>query len=165
MKKPGKWILLLIVLALLYLGWRWMTGPAEDAEVSRGADPSLLLDRVWIDSIPEARTDYVQVFVALGNSPVGVFQRSSDYRVEAEIYTYNRKENRMKVFFPQTKKKKSFTYKIHPCDEQPPFDLCLDLSKNPWGGPKRYYSWSDQSSLTKSDLLSSGLKDRALTSP
>lgn len=162
-KSLGKWILVLLVLLLLYLGWKWWSsGGEEDARLQRGADPALLFDRVWIDGIPEARTDYVQVFVALGATPVGVFQKASDYRVEAELYTYTRKDGKLTVYFPQTKKKKSFTYKIRTCDDLPPFDLCLELSKNPWGGPKHYYGWSEQSSVTRSELLGGSLKTEAL---
>ncbi len=32
------------------------------------------------------------------------------------------------------------------CDDLPPFDLCLTMSKNPWGGPKKYYSTNDPDS-------------------
>lgn len=146
MKNVGKWLLIVILLVLVYLGWKWWTGSEESADATRDkADPSLLLDRVWIDKIPEAYTDYMHAFVALADHPVGIFQKASSYRVEAELFQFKRKDSKIQLLFPQTNKKKQFTYKITHCDDLPPFDLCLDLSKNPWGGPKRYYGDSEQS--------------------
>ena len=145
MKNVGKWLVILIVLVLIYVGWKWWSGSDEQADAKRDkADPSLLLDRVWIDKIPEAYTDYMNAFLALEDHPVGIFQKASAYHIEAELFQFKRKDNKVHLLFPQTGKKKSFSYKISYCDEVPPFDLCLDLSKNPWAGPKRYYGDSEE---------------------
>lgn len=145
MKNIGKWLVIVIVLLLIYFGWKWWSGSDEQADAKRGkADPSMLLDRVWIDKIPEAYNDYMHVFVALDEHPVGIFQRASQYRVEAELFQFKRSDNKIQLLFPQSNTKKKFSYRITHCDDLPPFDLCLHLSKNPWGGPKRYYGDSQQ---------------------
>ncbi len=145
MKNVGKWFALIVILVLIYFGWKWWAGSeADDARAQRGADPSLLLDRVWIDSIPQAYTDYMNVVVALRDHPVGIFQKASSYRVELEIFQFKREGGKVALIFPQTGKKKSFSYKISHCDDLPPFDLCLDIDQNPWGGPRRYYGDSEE---------------------
>jgi hypothetical protein len=144
-KNIGKWFAVILLLVLIYFGWKWWSGSdADDARASRGADPSMLLDRIWIDGIPEGYTDYMNVFVALGEQPIGVFQKASSYRLEAELFQFRREGGKMAVIFPQTSTKKSFSYKISYCDDLPPFDLCLDIDKNPWGGPRRYYGDSEE---------------------
>ena len=142
MKRVGKWVALLILFVLIYLGWRFWAG-SDDATTERKLDPATLLDRVWIDQIPEAHRDYMHAFVALSEEPVGLFQKASSYRAEAELFQFERKGNKFNLEFPQTGTKKSFSFKISTCNELPPFDLCLDVTENPWGGPKRYYSASD----------------------
>jgi hypothetical protein len=49
------------------------------------------------------------------------------------------------VFF-QDKKKQALTFDIVPCDDKPPFDLCLDL-KEPLRGHKRLWSFDDRSDM------------------
>ena len=47
------------------------------------------------------------------------------------------------MHFPQSDKNREVNFRISQCDDLPPFDLCLDLSENPWGGPRRYYGLAD----------------------
>jgi hypothetical protein len=150
-KNAAKWILFILLLLLIYFGWRWWTGSSEDEARANRGDPALLFDRVWMDHIPESRVEFVHFMIALSDHPIGLFQKSSEYRVEAEFFAYSRAHSRkggaLKVHFPQTRAKKSFAYEVRACDDLPPFDLCLDLSKNPWGGPKRYYGMSDDRAM------------------
>ena len=46
-----KWLVLILLLVIVYVGWKylWPSG-AETSNQARAEDPSLLLDRVWIDS-------------------------------------------------------------------------------------------------------------------
>jgi hypothetical protein len=142
-----KWLLWLIVLILLYVGWRYFRGDAGPANESpRGENPALLLDRVWIDSEPKAYTDYINAMVALSDVPLGVFQKASAYHMTLEIFEFHRDGAKVRLRFPQTDTNKKFGYTIRTCNELPPFDLCLDLNKNPWGGPKRYYGLRDADS-------------------
>ena len=115
----------------------------DEARAARGQDPALLFDRLWMDSKPEKYTDFTQVMIAVSAAPLGVFQKASSYRSTTELYEYKRRDNKLAVHFPQSGKTREVRYKIRSCDELPPFDLCLDLSDNPWGGPKRYYGLSD----------------------
>ena len=109
-----------------------------------GEDPSLLLERVWLESMPQKPTDYTHVAFVLPRPAVGLFQRSSSYDFRGELFEYKRDGNKLALTFPQSGKKAALTYTITACDKLPPFDLCLDLSENPWGGPKRYYGMMEQ---------------------
>jgi len=109
-----------------------------------GEDPSLLLGRVWVDSTPEKPTDYVHGAFFLQRPAIGVFQRASNYDFHFERFDYKREGQGVHFTFPQSGKTADVTYKVTACTERPPFDLCLDLSANPWGGPKRLYGIRQQ---------------------
>ena len=109
-----------------------------------GEDPSLLVGRVWLDSTPEKPTDYIQGAYLLPRPAVGVFQRASAYDFHFERFDYKRDGQNLELTFPQSGKKASVTYTVTACNVHPPYDLCLDLSENPWGGPKRYFAKRQQ---------------------
>ena len=140
MKSSTKWLVVLIVLILLYLGWRYLwPGGSAASDPRKAEDPALLLDRVWIDSKPDKYTDYVHAALLLDDIPMGLFQKASAYHVVLELFEFKRAGAEVRVHFPQSDTTKKFTYQVTRCDDLPPFDLCLTLSKHPWGGPKRYY--------------------------
>ena len=143
MKKRGALVLLLLLVIAVAWWWRRDGGRTGDVDTADGEDASLLLDRVWIDSKPEKYTDYAHVMLTLSGAPIGIFQKASAYQVTAEFYEYRRHGNRLLVHFPQTGTKREVRYRVRRCEELTPFDLCLDLSENPWGGPRRYYGLSD----------------------
>ena len=147
MKKRSGLVVLIVLLVVAIWWWRRGAddhgGQVADGVTDGGEDAGLFLDRVWIDSKPEKYTDYAHVMFALGGAPIGIFQKGSAYRITAELYEYRRTGNRLTVHFPQTGVKRQVSYRVRRCEDLSPFDLCLDLSENPWGGPRRYYGLSD----------------------
>lgn len=142
MKKGRKstWLIVLILIAVgLYI---WLRG-SEDTETSVFREnPSLLFDRLWVDSVQKQETDFVHAFVVVTKLPIGLFQKASQYRIEAERFDYQHKKGapRLAVHFPQTGKEAVVRYRVRPCNDLPPHDLCLEFDgENPWGGPRRYY--------------------------
>lgn len=107
---------------------------------STAEDPSLLVGRIWMDSKPEKPTDYVQGLYLLSRPSLGLFQRASSYDLHFERFDYKRDGQRIAFTFPQSGRAADVTFTVTACNTLPPFDLCLDLSANPWGGPKRYYA-------------------------
>ncbi len=107
-------------------------------------DPQLVLDRPWFDSKPVKYTDYVHAFYASKYGQTSVFQRASAYDFRFELATFRRDGNKLALTFPQTGKTADVSFTISACKDLPPFDLCLDLSDNPWGGPKRYHASREQ---------------------
>lgn len=143
-----KWLILVLLLLLAYLGWKYLW-PRDrgQAEARRGSDPSLVLDRVWIDNMPERYTDYVHAMLVLSDAPVGLFQKASAYQANIEIMEFRREGGTLKIHYPQNGKSETVRFKISRCNDLPPLDLCLDFAKGPWHGPKRYYGASDDSHL------------------
>src|SRR6266545_2260392 len=113
------------------------------AEAERGKDPALLLDRVWVDSKPEKYTDFSHFMLAISNAPIGLFQKASAYQATTELFEYKRRGDVLGFHFPQSGKKRETRFQIRECRDLPPFDLCLELRQNPWGGPRRYYGIAD----------------------
>jgi hypothetical protein len=133
-----------VALALIGAALAWRTLGRDSADVAHPRkDARLLYDRVWIDSKPDKHTDYVHAFFILEGAPICVFQKASSYDMHLELCEHNRDGAKVRVHFPQRKQTSHMGYSIRACDELPPFDLCLDLDHNPWGGPKRYYSSTD----------------------
>lgn len=127
-------------LGLTTLGaWRMVaTRPlAED-------DPALITDRAWFDSKPEKYTDYVQAFYASRYAQTAVFQKASAYDYHVELAQFRRDARKLSLTFPQNGKSAEVTFSVSACKDLPPFDLCLDLDANPWGGPKRYHAMREQ---------------------
>jgi hypothetical protein len=139
---------IIVGLALLAVAGAWYLdrgsgdGGEPDQEAARGADPGLIADRVWVDSQPEKYTDYMQVLLVARGS-IGLFQKSSAYHATLELFQYRRHDAQMAFLFPQSGKKRETRFRIRTCNDLPPFDLCLELDHNPWGGPRRYYGISD----------------------
>jgi hypothetical protein len=143
--KRAKWFILLGLIILAYVGWRHFHGcGGQKVEAGTSEDPSLILDRVWVDSKPVKLSDYVHALLLVDHVPVGVFQKASSYRLLVERFEHSRDGRAVKVRFPQNDRNDRFSYKIRSCRDLPPYDLCLELSKNPWEGPRRYYGVRDQ---------------------
>lgn len=109
-----------------------------------GEDPSLVFDRLWIDSQPSKPTDYVNAVYLVPRPGIGVFQRSSTYDFHFERFDHQRDGQKLHVTFPQSGKASDLTFTVTACKDLPPFDLCLDLSQNPWSGPRRYHGMREQ---------------------
>jgi hypothetical protein len=129
--------------ALVLLAWRGARCAFGAGDVSAlDEDPKAIDGRFWVEKRPEKYTEYVQGAFFVSRANFGVFERASSYDVRFEFAELTRKDTTMNVSFPQTGKSGRFTYKVTSCSVLPPFDLCLDISENPWGGPRRYYGFS-----------------------
>jgi hypothetical protein len=131
----------LLAIALAY--WMWPSRTTHDA-MDGGADPALLADRVWIEALPSQPTEQVHAMLVLADAPLGVFQRGSAYQSTLELFEYKRDANRIALRFPQSDKKDGFSFRVRHITDHPPFDLALDVSANPWGGPHTYYGFEDE---------------------
>lgn len=128
------------VIVLVAAGAAYWAVSGDDAQ-RRKEDASLIFDRAWVDSLPgKDKTKYMHAFVVAKRLPFGVVQKASRYRLEVERFGYKKaKAGELALTFPQTNKRANVRYTIESCQELPGHDLCLTLTSNPWGGPKRYY--------------------------
>lgn len=142
--KKRKYLILLILAIILAALW-WYYRDEPDVAQQPHEDPSLIFNRLWVDSKPKKDTDYIHAMVVLNKLPIGAFQRASAYRLLAERFDYRRKRDTLDLFFPQTEWEAKLSFRVWSCKELPPYDLCLELSKNPWeSGPRRYYGMREQ---------------------
>lgn len=138
--KTRRWLVLPLLALLAYLGFRVFGG---EPEAARDEPPAMLFSRLWMEKMPESPTDYTHGTYVLDTPAVGLFQRASAFDYHLEVFRHDQSGNKLELLFPQTEKKAKITFAIKGCDELPPFDLCMTLSDNPWGGPKKYYGFRD----------------------
>lgn len=130
------WIVILIVVA--YLAWRWWHGGNGGASAAdRGQQ--IFYDRLWVDHMPSSETDTFDLFAAVTEQPIGVFDRRSVWKGEWELFRYEgRGDGQVELLYPQTKSKARLSYRAWKCTEKKDFDFCLEVSGGK--GAKKYYS-------------------------
>ena len=114
-------------------------------EAMKPLDPSEITGRIWVESKAKSQTDYVQGLYLAPVVGYGTVNKSSTFDWHVELLKFKRSAGKLTVTFPQTGKSTDLDVTVSPCKDLPPFDLCLDLSENPWGGPKRYHGTSKKS--------------------
>ena len=152
--KKGLLLGICVVLAAA-ASWLWR----GDAKVT---DAKLVTDRVWVDHVPKNDRDTIQVFAALTQEPVGVFQSASVWKGSYEVFRYEMTGGELRAVFPQNGDREKMTVHARRCNEQG-MDYCLEIQGS-HHGVKRYYSregW-EIGSLTDEDTLLRSLQPKAL---
>lgn len=103
-------------------------------------EEELLFDRLWVTDFPEDEREFGHDFFVVRGQDFGFFSRSSMFRFEEELFEFELNNGSLELHFPQTGQTSTVPFEISDCNDLPPYDLCLDLEHNPWGGPRRYYS-------------------------
>jgi hypothetical protein len=135
---------------------------ARTTDADGALDPALLDGRLWVDGKPVKHTDYVNAVFFVSDANLGVFQRASSYDVHLELFDMTRDQAAVRLTFPQSKRSASFQYLVRQCHDRSPFDLCLDISSNPWGGPSHYYGFSHPDDERRTlAALARAVRDRA----
>ena len=130
----------LLVLAVLastagYGVYRWQRA---DAPAAVKHDAKLVKDRLWIDHIPRNDRDTIQVFAALTEDPVGVFQAASMWKGQYELFRYESNGDDFRIIYPQDGKRETVKLVASECNQNG-MDYCLEV-KGSTRGAKRYYS-------------------------
>jgi len=148
MKKP-----LLILGAVILGAWaiaHW-TGGAKSADVS---DPSLIVNRLWVDRLPVKPKDTANVFAAITRQKLGVFQSVSQYKGSYELFHFTAAGGDLRVVYPQTDQQETIKARAWKCREED-MDFCLELT-GASRGVKRYHSmdgWEIRDVSTPEQLL------------
>ena len=120
--------------ALAYSHWHHATADQRD----------LLIDRNWIDRMPETQRDKLHVYRFVPTMGGGVFQDRTLFKGTFELFRFKVESGDHIAFdLPETRERVTSDYKIERVD-QPPFDLKLTISPDP-RGPGVYYGWRDES--------------------
>ncbi|MFT3774269.1 MAG: hypothetical protein QM820_53585 [Minicystis sp.] len=115
------------------------TTPATTAEPLDNS--RAVLGRVWFDRYPEKPTDEAQIWIWFAGG-IGIHDTGSFWRQTTELFEFERQGDKLSMVYLQDKKKAETRFKITACEEQRPFNLCLDLT-DALGGRKRYYGFGD----------------------
>jgi hypothetical protein len=126
---------LVTVSAVGYGVYRWR---APAPHVSAQHDKSLVQDRLWIDHIPRNDRDTIQIFAAITEEPMGVFQAASMWKGQFEFFRYEMNGEDLRVVFPQDGGREKVRAKATRCDKNG-MDFCLELEGSS-RGVKKYYS-------------------------
>ena len=98
----------------------------------------LLLDRNWIDEMPQSPKDRLHVFRFVPKMGGGVFQDRTLFKGEFELFRFKVAKDAIKFDFPDNRERMETSYTIEDVDGPEPFDLKLTLAKSP-RGPRVYY--------------------------
>lgn len=98
----------------------------------------LLIDRNWLDRMPETDRDRLFVYRFVPNMGGGVFQDRTLYKGTFELFSFYVEADQIRFLLHETKQDVRSKFTIEPVDGPVPFDLKLTISDDP-RGPKVYF--------------------------
>lgn len=127
----------------------------DDAPASRAVPahdaPKLLIDRNWIDRMPERHDDHLFVARFVPSMGGGVFQDRTVFQGQFELFAFHVHGDRLQLRLPHTNEQVETKFRIERVRGPEPFDLRLTLDHNP-RGPRVYYSVSSETGDTAAEL-------------
>ncbi len=145
-----KLLALAVISTAAYGAWNLRSG---DAPTAQDSETGLVLDRIWIDHLPRSDTDMFNIFVAITEQDFGIFQETSQWKGQFEIFSYQANGDEIRIQYPQTGDTDKVKTTAKRCDEGG-MDYCLELSGSS-RGVKRYYSmkgWEIDGAATREDV-------------
>jgi hypothetical protein len=111
---------------------------SHKADVDAEHAKKLLVDRNWIDRMPETKDDRLHVYRFVPSMGGGVFQDRTLYKGTFELFKFEAGQGQIRFDLPETGDKVTSAFSIEPVDGPKPFDLKLTISDDP-RGPHVYY--------------------------
>ena len=121
---------------------------ALDGEQSK----KLLLDRNWLDRMPESKDTRLHVYRFVPSMGGGVFQDRTLFKGTFELFKFEVGQGEIRFDLPETGDKVTSKFKIEPVDGPKPFDLTLSISDDP-RGPHVYFGMRNEKSADVAALL------------
>jgi hypothetical protein len=129
----------LLIAGLLIMGvWAIARLTGGGGEAADGSDPSLILNRIWMDQIPSQPRDTANAFATVSRQKVGIFQSGSQFKGGYEIFNFTAVGGELRIVYPQTDEKELVKARAWRCKEHN-MDFCLELT-GASRGVKRYRS-------------------------
>jgi hypothetical protein len=127
-----KWLVLSIL-----CGMAACSKPSPQLSASDARD--VLINRNWIDRMPETQTDRLHVYRFVPSMGGGVFQDRTLFKGVFELFMFKVERGDHLVFdLPETREKVTSQFKIERVDGPAPFDLKLTIYTDP-RGPHVYF--------------------------
>ncbi len=108
--------------------------------VPAGEAANLLIDRNWLDRMPETDRDRLHVYRFVPSMGGGVFQDRTLYKGTFELFSFTVDGERLRFVLHETRQDVTSRFIIEDVDGPKPFDLKLTIPDDP-RGPKVYYGW------------------------
>jgi len=105
----------------------------DDAEARK-----LLLDRNWIDRMPETERDKLHVYRFVPTMGGGVYQDRTLYKGTFELFRFTTAGDEIRFDLPETHQDVTSKFHIETVDGPAPFDLKLVIPADP-RGPQVYW--------------------------
>ncbi|MBA3501894.1 MAG: hypothetical protein M4D80_29355 [Myxococcota bacterium] len=134
--------------------------PKSRAVPSKEAQ-TLLIDRNWIDRMPETEKDKLFVYRFVPSMGGGVFQDRTIYKGTFELFMFESTDAEIRFVLPETKEKVTSKFLIENVDGPAPFDLKLTITDDP-RGPKIYYGMRSETDR-EGRLLDQRLRTKIIT--
>jgi hypothetical protein len=99
---------------------------------------TLLIDRNWIDRMPETNRDRLHVYRFVPSMGGGVYQDRTIFKGTFELFMFEATDTELRMVLPETNDRVTVPYRIEAVDGPAPFDLRLTIDGDP-RGPKKYY--------------------------
>jgi hypothetical protein len=130
---------LLVVSALAALGVAAACSSKSSPKLSTDDARDVLIDRNWIDRMPETTTDRLHVYRFVPSMGGGVFQDRTLYKGTFELFTFKVERGDHIVFdLPETRERVTSQFTIENVAGPAPFDLKLTIASDP-RGPHEYF--------------------------
>lgn len=109
-----------------------VAGPLGDEAPLDAGDTAYLVDRLWIERMPDDDTDMVgklAVVRSVDHGRFGVTELGSVWRHHSEVFRWRLEGNVLHTAWPQDDERLSLEVHTRECEGQAPepFELCLDL--------------------------------------
>ncbi len=130
-------------------------------ELSRKEQQNLLLDRNWMDRMPETDRDRLFVYRFVPSMGGGVFQDRTLFKGTFELFMFETSDGEIRFVLPETKQKVTSKFTIEKVDGPAPFDLKLTITDDP-RGPHVYYGMRSETDRD-GKLLDQRLRSRVIT--
>lgn len=111
------------------------SSPELSAEDAR----DVLIDRNWVDRMPETHSDRLHVYRFVPSMGGGVYQDRTLFKGTFELFAFKVEDGNQLTFrLPETGEKVTSRFKIEHVSGPKPFDLKLTIDRDP-RGPHVYY--------------------------
>ncbi|MDB4954869.1 MAG: uncharacterized protein JWO36_2438 [Myxococcales bacterium] len=110
----------------------------SSSSISDSESRQLLIDRNWLDKMPETERDRLHVYRFVPSMGGGVFQDRTLYKGTFELFVFKVDGDHIDFNLPETHEKVRSQFHIEKIDGPAPFDLKLTIGSDP-RGPSVYY--------------------------
>ena len=124
----------------------------KSTEVDAEKSKQLLLDRNWLDRMPESKDTRLHVYRFVPSMGGGVFQDRTLFKGTFELFKFEVGKGEIRFDLPETGDHVTSKFTIEKVDGPKPFDLKLSISDDP-RGPHVYFGMTSEKSSDIAALL------------